>query len=271
MEVKIGKKAFFVNGPDAPGAKDFWVYVNAKQWEYETYRIFDVFLNKEHSYVDMGAWVGPTVLYGAQLAKHCYAIEPDAVALQNLIQNINLNPTLKNKITIFNGCIWDSSGKVKLGTMSEFGDSMSSVSFEQSEKIQTVMSLTLDEYMEENGINDCNFIKMDIEGGESSVLPNAKVYLKKNQPTLFLSLHQFMFKDREQYSRSVVEALSVYKNFYSVNGRRITLDHLTRVLTSPWTLNYSVVATDKIVGIPERLPLLFNTLAKIINKALTHG
>jgi len=243
-EIRIREVTFLVTGPDAPAVKDFWVSVNAKNWEYETYRIFDEFLNKECSYVDIGAWVGPTVLYGAQRAKHCYAIEPDPVAFEILVQNIHLNHSLKNRITLFNGCIGDVSGDVKLGTMTEFGDGMSSIIFGQTKDYLLVKSLTLDEFMAKNDVRDCDFIKMDIEGGEVSVLPTAKAYLQKNMPTLFLSLHPFWFKDRAKDSKRIIEALKIYRNLYGVDGRRLSLDQLSHSLMSMEPRNFSVIATN---------------------------
>jgi hypothetical protein len=39
--------------------------------------IFKRLINPQYSYIDMGAWIGPTLLLGCQLAKHCHGIEPD--------------------------------------------------------------------------------------------------------------------------------------------------------------------------------------------------
>lgn len=261
-KVKIGKKSFFVTVPDAPGAKNFWDLVQKGGWEWETYKIFDQFLDKEHSYIDIGAWIGPTVLYGCQVARHCYAIEPDDVAFKILVENINLNPGLKSKIALFNGCISNVSGDEKLGTKTSFGDSMSSISFVEPTSYLTVKSLTLDEFAETNDIRDCNFIKMDIEGGESLVLPNMKTYLQKNRPTLFLSLHPFWFKDREQDSKRIMGVLRTYKHLYYADGRHLEPNRLHNILLSLDGGGCSILATNK-WNFRMRLPYLF--------KALTHN
>ena len=243
-EIKINKKSFFVTGPDAPHVKNFWVNVNDNNWETDAYRIFDEFLDKEHSYIDIGAWVGPTVLYGAQLAKHTYAIEPDAIAFAALEENIDLNPHLKNKITLFNGCIANISGEVKLLTMTDFGDSMSSISFSNPKDYSIVKSLTLDEFIKSNNVKNCNFIKMDIEGGEALVLSDMKEYLRKNKSTLFLSLHPFWFKDKEKDVKAIIDALRVYSNLYYPDGRRLKERKLLKILLSLDSGNFSIIATD---------------------------
>ena len=244
-KVKIGKVSFFVTGHDAPGAKNFWDSVQKGDWERETYGIFDQFMDKEHSYIDIGAWIGPTVLYGCQVAKHCYAIEPDNIAFKILVENINLNLGLKSKISLFNGCISNVSGDVKLGTKANFGDCESSITLAEPRSHLIVKSLTLEDFVEMNDIRDCNFIKMDIEGGESLVLPNSKTYLQKNTPTLFLSLHPFLFRDREQDSKQIIDVLKTYKHLYLLDGRHLKPTRLHNMLLSPDSHGCSIIATNK--------------------------
>lgn len=246
MEIKKNKKNFFVTSPDTPGTKNFWIKIEKNKWENDTFKVFDAFLDKKHSYVDIGAWVGPTVLYGCQLAKHCYAIEPDPVAFEILHNNIKLNPTIKDKITTYNICIGHISGKIKLGTKTQFGDSMSSILFSNSEKRLFVESVTFEEFVAKNKIKNCNFIKIDIEGGEAIILPTMKAYLQRNKPVLFLSLHPFWFRDRVNDSRKIIEVLKIYKNIFYRTGRSIKLNELFNVLISmDETENFSIIVTDR--------------------------
>lgn len=242
IKIKKIKKTFFVTSPDAPGNNNFWIEVEGNKWESDTYEIFDIFLDERHSYIDMGAWIGSTVLYGCQLAKHCYAIEPDPVALTIFKDNIKLNPGIKNKITLYDGCIWNTSGNIKIGTQDSFGDSMSSVLFSDSKEFLTVKSLTLAEFIKIYNIKNCNFIKMDIEGGETIVMPSIKDYLQKNKPTLLLSLHPQLFKDLEKNSESIINVLNIYENIYYANGITLKPKELLAELLVKRSL--SIVATD---------------------------
>lgn len=94
----------------------------------------------------------------------------------------------------------------------------------------------------ENRIEDCNFIKMDIEGG-AMVLPTMKTYLEQNKPVLYLSMHPPFFENPEENTRKIMDVIQIYKNIYANNGRKITLNDLL----SEKRLNkfYAVVATDK--------------------------
>ena len=112
--ILINNKTFFV-AESIDNHNKHWDYVNNGKWEPHTYKIFDTFIDNEHSYIDFGAWIGSTILYGSQTAKHTYAVEPDIVALKTLKKNIILNSILRNKITLYEGCISDLNGQVKLG------------------------------------------------------------------------------------------------------------------------------------------------------------
>ena len=84
-------------------------------WEPSLFPIFDRFLRQDRSYVDAGAFVGTSVVYGALLARHCYAIEPNPLAYRYLVENTEGNAAIRGKVTRFEGCIWDRPGRVRLG------------------------------------------------------------------------------------------------------------------------------------------------------------
>ena len=93
MKVERYGKSFFVSG----NPKYFFFWKN-KSWERNTHKIFDKFLDSNHSYIDIGAWIGPTVLYGAQIAKKVYAIEPDPIAFKELEKNGILSKLIGNVV-----------------------------------------------------------------------------------------------------------------------------------------------------------------------------
>jgi FkbM family methyltransferase len=186
LQVRLSDKSVYVvlNRNEA-----FWEQCSSGGWESETFAIFKRFIDDEHSYVDIGAWIGPTLLYGCQLAKRAYGIEPDPIAFAELKENIACNRPLTDNVRLFNLCITAVSGKVAFGSRGEGGDSQSSLLFSDKRTRWTVDGLKFEDFMQENGIDDCNFIKIDIEGGEYEVLSTMKAYLRKHRPTVYLSLH----------------------------------------------------------------------------------
>jgi FkbM family methyltransferase len=208
----------------------FWekLYIG---WEESTFTIFDRFLNSKSSYLDVGAWIGPTILYCAQKADHVYAIEPDPVAYQELTRNLQLNPSVASKVTCINSALTTRSGTKRLYIREFMGDSSSSIIPTLSDKNFTkVNGITIDEL---NFLKNITFIKMDIEAGEYLLIPAMREYLEKIRPTLYLSLHpQFLKesvnlnKNKDSYSESKVlkltkkllESLDFYKYIYDSNG-----------------------------------------------------
>lgn len=214
-------------------------------WEPNTFRVFDAFLDASHSYIDIGAWLGITSLYGCQKAKHCYAIEPDPVAFGYLKANVALNPSLQAKLTLSTVCIYHCNEPVTLGsrTSSAGGDSESSVCFSDAPLTWRVEGMTLERYFQEEQIEDCNFIKMDIEGAERTVLPNMKKLLLERKPTLFVAIHPLKFGDDfEEAILGIIDVLKIYKHVITADGLEIIPEvMLNENLKGP---SYELVATD---------------------------
>lgn len=231
-------KRFFVSGNI-----EYFLFWEYKSWEQDTYRILEKYLDAEHSYIDIGAWIGPTVLYAAHIAKKTYAIEPDPLAFKELEKNVSLNPELKQKISLHEKCINVSSGKVRFGSPSMGGDTISSLRFGNSENAWVVDGITFDDFLKENIITDCNFIKMDIEGGEAIVLPTMRHHLEKHKPTLHLSMHPQFFDDPMNDTASITDVLKIYKNLYVEGKKKIDVSEL--LSKKRLKSRYTIVATDK--------------------------
>jgi FkbM family methyltransferase len=171
---------------------DFWNLVENGHWEPNTFRIFDDLISADHCYVDIGAWIGPTALYAAQLAKRAYAFEPDPIAYQELESNarINRNTEWGSRLTISNKAIAPNGGPLKIGNRSGGGNSESSVLFSDEAVSWEVEGISLEQLIEAERLrNEKLFIKMDIEGGEYELIPKTTKVLSRHTVDLFLSIH----------------------------------------------------------------------------------
>jgi FkbM family methyltransferase len=222
----------------------FWDRVERGTWEPHTFTLFDRFLDPDHCCLDVGAWIGPTALYAARRARHCYALEPDPVAFARLRENVRLNPSLAARITLSPQCLAPACGQVRIGnqTSSMGGDSMSSLLFAESLIGWQAQGITLERFLAGHAIRDCSFIKMDIEGGEFSVLPAMASYLATHRPTLYLSLHPAFLPDAQQRVSAVRDALSCYGHVYAPDFRPVAVD----VTCDPATFAscYELIFTD---------------------------
>ena len=156
-----------------------------------------------------------------------YAFEPVAASmkrLQQAVQGIN-NVTLvkkglglvPQKATIFipNGDLGQSSlAKHHVGSWS--GDASCAE--------ETIEMTTLDLFVEENGIQRLDFLKVDVEGGEASVLKGGEKTIRQFLPTLYLELNSHWLKDYDESPVTVSNRLAQwgYSNIYvpQVAGRR---------------------------------------------------
>lgn len=207
---------------------NYWDDVQSGKWEPDTFDVMQKYLSKNHSYIDIGAWIGPTVLFGSQLSKRCFAFEPDPVALTALQRNLVLNPNITNVI-VEQAAVNHSTGTANLGVKIGRGDSMSSLMW-RKDTIE-VNTISLQDVLLKHAINDLNFIKMDIEGAEVAVLPAIKDLLKELKTiTLYVSLHTQWFPNTTNaYLERVIDSLSNYKNIYLADGRKISLGQITQL------------------------------------------
>jgi FkbM family methyltransferase len=236
------------------GHEVFWRELTSGVWEPETFAIFDRFLSAEHSYIDIGAWIGPTLLYGCQLAKAAFALEPDPLAYSELEGNVAQNRNKTANVFLFNACIATHSGEVALGSRGAGGDSTSSLIFAKKKTHWTVKAFTFADFIQQNRITDCNFIKMDIEGAEYQILPQMSEYLEANRPTLHLSLHPCYLKmpplgwpgrliSRLWNTWKILGATKFYRYIYDHNGRELTAKRVLWLCRAKISLD--IVLTDQ--------------------------
>ena len=169
----------------------FWRKWTDNSWEVGTFRIFDTFLTEDHLYVDIGAWIGPTVLYAGQIAKATIAFEPDPFAFKELQNNISVN-TQNDKISALRAyemAIAAVSGKIEIGNRQRSGDSTTSALFADAAAHWKVEAVTLNSVIADHGIRGRIFLKIDIEGGEYTLIPSLRDTLIEYDTDLLLSVH----------------------------------------------------------------------------------
>ncbi|MFN8435343.1 MAG: FkbM family methyltransferase [Anaerolineales bacterium] len=190
IPIQINQISFKV----APGKNlAFWEKVNAGAWEPSTYKILDDFVFEHVEYIDLGAWIGSTLMYAAQIAKRSFAFEPDPLAFEELQANLDLNSdsdwVIKTKI--HNIAVAPNTGSIRLGNRGAGGDSTSSVLFSNNKSQWEVKATTLEDFFKAHHINTDNsiFIKMDIEGGEYELIPRLRNLFNSHDIALFISIH----------------------------------------------------------------------------------
>lgn len=193
--IVVGKLGYAV---EIGAHRRFWERLLRGEWEPETFAIFDRNIDSRTLFVDIGAWIGPTVLYGAQRAERCLAFEPDPVAFAELRANVaaNADQAWAHRIEITECAINKDGTSFTLGGSAEGADSTSSALFPGRESQWTVRARRLGDVLAANRKPaQPVFIKMDIEGAEYDLLPTIREVLADPLVTAYISFHPDMLRD----------------------------------------------------------------------------
>jgi FkbM family methyltransferase len=163
-------------------------------WEEDTYKAIIPYLDKDKTFLDIGAWQGPISMVAQQYSKQCICFEPDPIAFSNLSKNIELN-NFKN-ITAINKAV-SSESSLKIGHLTELGGGGSS--YLTNNLIVECNTISISQILQDHNLNQDNIsvIKIDIEGYECELLKDP--ILKNINVPMHISMHPFMFEDKTTY------------------------------------------------------------------------
>lgn len=175
---------------------EFW-NSHFSSWEEDTFNFIFKYLNKEKTFVDIGAWIGPISLIAAQHSKQCICFEPDEIAYDEFTQNIKLN-NIKN-IFLENKAV-SIHKQIQLGAPI-LGTSMTRDGYNANSKTYDCLSLA--EILSKYNLSEKNIsvLKIDVEGHESELLQD-KFLWDLNIP-MHISLHPFWKSDKEKFYQDI--------------------------------------------------------------------
>lgn len=221
--VRIGGRDFLCD----PNHISFWQKVSGNSWEPHTFAILDKLTSSSSTYCDIGAWIGPTVLYAARSCRRVFCMEPDRAAYMYLLQNIKLNKL--DNVMPFHFAL---APEERIGRMAsprgKQGDSMTSLLTPDRANSMEVLCISWSGWLNLLGNPVIDSLKMDIEGGEFALLPTMAQYLRENRPGFYLSLHPHLLKEqaRHRAMEEVVDVLACYGHFYDRRGEKRPLSSL---------------------------------------------
>ena len=210
-----------------PDHLGLWRWIAGGSWEPRTLDVFDRYLTSESIYYDIGAWIGPTVLYASRTAREVYAFEPDPTAYSYLLTNLRLND-VTNAHT-FNIALMPEDGSVAMASFGgEAGDSQTSVLKSGGGGSTTALGLSWTTWQSLTRAPNPTFIKMDVEGAEFRLLPKLCDLFERHRPTLYLSTHAPYLPEIERVREltSLRDSLSMYRTCMDDNLRAVSPDEL---------------------------------------------
>jgi FkbM family methyltransferase len=154
---------------------------------YEIKYILPGLIDMDTVFVDVGAYIGLYTVYACRHARRVLAVEPNPMALIYLRANIALN-NCHNTIVVPKA-ISNKKGLVELRVPKPAkrrhvpGKASIVWSFERALRIN-VEADTLDNVIDEVGLDTVDFIKIDVEGAEGLVIKGSEKTLRKAKALL---------------------------------------------------------------------------------------
>jgi len=179
---------------------------------------------------DIGANVGAHTLHFAKLvgaSGHVHAFEPTDFACAKLRANLALNPTLGPRVTVNQAFL---VGKQQEPIPAEVCSSWPVDSVErevdaghlgQRKSISHAESLTTDEYIRRTRLDRLDFIKIDVDGHEPTVLEGCRETLRRFRPLILIELAPFIYADAWVFDDMVRSLAANDYIFYDANTRQI--------------------------------------------------
>ena len=234
---------------DAGSHQTFWERLQAGKWEPELFRWLKDLLGSETVFLDVGGWIGPTTLFGAQLARKTYSFEPSPEVFAELKNNVALNTQLwARKIVLINAGAYFKDEKASFAVAKSGDDSTGSLlNIGNGEKIYVDL-IDFRKFIIDEGLAEQNVVmKMDIEGAEFDIVPHLKEHISRSSFTTLLSLHpKFLYKKlniiypgkglASRIRRRLEMALAYRRIYHSFSGRTINDIHGVKLGMRRWFL-----------------------------------
>jgi FkbM family methyltransferase len=215
----VTKRGVTINVVETQLNKNFWTD-HYRYWEESTFHFLQKYWNKDKTFVDIGAWIGPISLVASEYSKECICFEPDTFAYDEFKQNIELN-----KITN----IHLEKKAVSIHPTIEIGCEMLGQSGTRDSCKQNVITcecISISEILSKYSLNKENIsvIKIDVEGHETDLLQDRTLW-DLNLP-MHISFHPGWKENRKAFYESVnpflihkgvdVSNIENYGNFFDL-------------------------------------------------------
>lgn len=176
------------------------------RWFEEDYEIEHVtFINEvvkeAMTVIDIGAHIGFfSIIFAKRVGARgkVIAFEPTSSTYELLNKTIKINK-IKDIVKAEQKAVGDRKDTVKFYVTDIEAHNSNSLSNNQrdygNEHSIDVEMISIDEYVKENGIGQVDFVKIDAEGAEYSVLKGLKNTIDKDKPQIILALHPDSIKN----------------------------------------------------------------------------
>lgn len=180
--------------------------------------------------VDVGANIGATSLKFSYLAGErgkVWSFEPDNRIFNKALVNIQMNNP--SNLFIYNVGLGNFNANLKLYQVNKGNQGMNRILLDESSthSYSYVKIIVFDDFSVQEGIQDVDLIKIDVEGFEMNVLLGLLGILKRCKPILFIELDNDNLMEKKFSAKELVcflENLN-YKIYIAENDRLISSEY----------------------------------------------
>lgn len=141
-------------------------------------------LDKNKSFLDIGANIGYYSLLASPYVKDVFAFEPDPRNLKSL----EANSDKASNIKIINKAVYSRSGEVKFNMTSSSATGHILTQETNLSEVITVKTITLDDFLKTESQLQVTAIKIDVEGFDFDVLKGAQNMITCEQPLILTEI-----------------------------------------------------------------------------------
>jgi FkbM family methyltransferase len=193
---------------DISNVVDHHIYFCFKDSNYES--IKDV-IQKSAVILDIGANIGITAMYFSKLntGANIIAFEPHPHTYERAMQNLSKNDFRNIDFRMMG--LGEKKERLKLYEVNPNNPGMNRIiPGQQNFPYVEIFISTLDEFVREQNIDTVDFVKIDVEGFEYSVIKGGENTLRKYKPVLFIELDDNNLRENNSSAAGLISLLTSY-------------------------------------------------------------
>ncbi len=203
-------------------------------FEKNTLRAYSRLLKQGDIVLDVGGNIGAHTLHFAKLVGengHVYVFEPTVYAFNKLVKNISLNPDLENRITAIQAMLSDGiNNKLESEIYSSWplkkNKDIHPLHAGKLESTDGAKVMSVDGFVKVHELEKVDFVKLDVDGNEVSILRGAKHMLQRENCPILMELSFYTLKEAKTSVEELLEILKKcgYQFSDEVTGQPLPMD-----------------------------------------------
>lgn len=192
--------------------RSFWDRFNAGVWEPETHAFYKKYVNPAKEIIDIGGWIGPTMLIAYSYnPKKIHVVEADPANYQILKMNCRKN-FLEDKVELHNLCISDKTGEIRSFGYTDESNSDTSTKSLGGQRVK-VLTVSFLDFLKSRDLSNVNIIKIDIEGAEILIAEGLDYISRFPGIHVLLSIHTPFWADKKVASNILMKQFHKFQVF----------------------------------------------------------